>query len=88
MNAFDLRFTFATGFLLAAGAVLLPQDHGAGLETATEGRAQAELGSFGIDLSRRDLSVRPGDDFFSHASGTWLKNFELHIARKANVSGG
>ena len=81
MNAFDLRFTFATGFLLAAGAVLLPQDHGAGLETATEGRAQAELGSFGIDLSRRDLSVRPGDDFFSHASGTWLKNFELPADR-------
>jgi predicted metalloendopeptidase len=36
-----------------------------------------EIGTFGIDLSARDLSVKPGDDFFMYASGTWYKNFEL-----------
>jgi endothelin-converting enzyme/putative endopeptidase len=39
--------------------------------------AKAELGSFGIDLSARDESVKPGDDFFMYASGTWYKNYEM-----------
>lgn len=38
---------------------------------------KAELGSFGVDLSARDLSVKPGDDFFMYASGNWYKNYEL-----------
>ena len=36
-----------------------------------------ELGSFGIDLSNQDPSVRPGDDFFRFANGKWLDEFEL-----------
>lgn len=36
-----------------------------------------ELGSFGVDLSARDESVDPGDDFFRYASGNWYDNFEL-----------
>lgn len=40
-----------------------------------------ELGSFGIDLSSRDASVRPGDDFFRHANGLWLDSFELPADR-------
>ena len=27
-----------------------------------------------IDPANMDLSVRPGDDFYNYASGTWLKN--------------
>lgn len=38
---------------------------------------QPELGSFGIELSARNLAVKPGDDFFMHASGTWYDNFEM-----------
>ena len=34
----------------------------------------AKLGTWGVDLSARDLSVKPGDDFQKYASGTWLKN--------------
>lgn len=37
----------------------------------------AELGSFGVDLSARDESVDPGDDFFMYASGSWYDNYEL-----------
>ncbi len=36
-----------------------------------------ELGSFGVDLTAMDTSVKPGDDFFGYASGTWYKNYEL-----------
>ncbi|MEW9797506.1 M13 family metallopeptidase [Alteromonas sp. CYL-A6] len=40
-------------------------------------QGKAELGSFGVDLSARDESVKPGDDFFMYASGTWYQNYEL-----------
>ena len=40
-------------------------------------QGKAELGSFGVDLSARDLDVKPGDDFFMYASGTWYKNYEM-----------
>ena len=39
--------------------------------------AKAELGTFGVDLSARDLSIKPGDDFFMYASGNWYQNYEL-----------
>jgi len=36
-----------------------------------------ELGDFGVDLSARDLSVKPGDDFNRYVSGAWLKSYQL-----------
>ncbi len=39
--------------------------------------AGPELGSFGVDLSHQDDSVRPGEDFFRFANGKWLDSFEL-----------
>ncbi|HEY0503709.1 MAG TPA: M13 family metallopeptidase [Lysobacter sp.] len=36
-----------------------------------------ELGDFGVDLTARDLSVKPGDDFNAYVSGTWLKTYQL-----------
>src|SRR5450432_1761087 len=38
---------------------------------------KAELGDFGIDLSAMDRSIKPGDDFFAYANGTWDKNFVI-----------
>ena len=40
-------------------------------------KKSAELGRFGIELDARDESVKPGDDFFEYAGGTWYKNFEM-----------
>ncbi|TVZ38527.1 putative endopeptidase [Alteromonadaceae bacterium 2753L.S.0a.02] len=31
----------------------------------------------GIDLSKMDTSIRPQDDFYLYANGTWLKNTEI-----------
>ncbi len=39
--------------------------------------ARPKLGRFGIDLAGRDLSVKPGDDFFAYAGGTWMKNNQI-----------
>ncbi|WP_026375842.1 M13 family metallopeptidase [Aestuariibacter salexigens] len=44
---------------------------------AEQATGQAELGSFGVELDARDLNVKPGDDFFMYAGGTWYENFEL-----------
>ncbi|MEP6829171.1 MAG: M13 family metallopeptidase [Rhizomicrobium sp.] len=32
-----------------------------------------KLGSFGVDLTSIDKSVKPGDNFFLHVNGKWLK---------------
>ncbi len=40
-------------------------------ESSTSPRAE------GIDFNNMDLSVRPGDDFYSFVNGKWLKNTEI-----------
>ena len=47
----------------------------------TEVAAVPELGSFGVDTSYQDSSVRPGDDFFRFTNGRWLDTFELPADR-------
>ena len=32
---------------------------------------------FGVDLSARDTSVKPGDDFNRYANGKWLDSYQL-----------
>jgi putative endopeptidase len=39
--------------------------------------AGAAIGAWGVDLDNRDAAVRAGDDFFRHASGTWLDEYTL-----------
>ncbi len=34
-------------------------------------------GAWGVDLTARDETVRPGDDFFSYVNGRWLASYEL-----------
>ena len=36
-----------------------------------------ELGAWGVDLSAREETVAPGDDFNRYASGYWLDTFEI-----------
>ena len=39
--------------------------------------AKAHLGTWGVDLTARDMSVKPGDDFQKYASGTWLAKTDI-----------
>jgi putative endopeptidase len=43
-------------------------------QTAAPARAAPAIGSFGVDLTSIDPSVKPGDDFFGYVNGTWMKN--------------
>jgi len=47
------------------------------VQTAAPIRPKADIGDFGIDLDARDLSVKPGDDFYRYAGGTWFKNNQI-----------
>jgi len=40
-------------------------------------RPPAAIGAFGLDLSSRDLRVRPGNDFFRYMNGAWLATTEI-----------
>lgn len=35
------------------------------------------FGRFGLDLAGRDLNVKPGDDFFRHGGGTWMRTNQI-----------
>lgn len=50
--------------LLCSGAAAL----------AGSNSAAPTFGSWGIDLSAMDKSVKPGDDFYMYVNGTWYKN--------------
>ncbi len=44
---------------------------------SASGAVAPQLGSFGIALDNRDLSVKPGDDFDRYANGHWFDNYQL-----------
>ena len=48
--------------------------------------AQPSLGTWGVDLSAMDKSVRPGDNFFQFVNGTWLKTAKIPADRSSTGS--
>src|SRR5256885_8644093 len=60
----------AVGSCVAPGAAVPAPAPGA----AT---AHAQIGQWGVDLGSRDLSVKPGDDFYRYAEGHWLDTREI-----------
>ena len=43
-------------------------------------------GTWGVDISTRDLSVKPGDDFQRYAAGHWLDTEKLDEAVRADIA--
>jgi putative endopeptidase len=68
--------------LLAACAALVmtacSSDENAGAPpTAAPAAPKPALGTFGIDTSAMDTSVKPGDDFYRYVNGTWVSTFQM-----------
>lgn len=42
--------------------------------TAAQTSAKPTYGTYGFDTAGMDRSVKPGDDFYEYANGTWAKN--------------
>ena len=56
-----ITFVFATLACVACAA-------------ASAQTAKPAFGAWGFDLTGMDTSVKPGDDFFNYANGTWYRN--------------
>ena len=75
-------FERALGVMLAVTTAMVPmaavaQVTAASTAAATTTTGKAHLGTWGVDLSARDTSVKPGDDFQKYASGTWLAKTDI-----------
>jgi putative endopeptidase len=57
--------------------------------TPTTGSAPevVHFGTWGVDVSTRDLAVRPGDDFQRYASGKWMDTHEIPADKSQNGIG-
>lgn len=73
MNKSIIAITLATSLLAGCGTFEVNSD----LDKTVTIPKKAKLGSFGIDLSARNESIKPGDDFFMYASGTWYDNYVM-----------
>ncbi|MBQ4891582.1 M13 family metallopeptidase [Shewanella sp. MMG014] len=74
-----IAIALASTFLSACGSsdVKVNDTNKAEATVTKATNTHAELGDFGIDLTARNEAVKPGDDFFMYASGTWYDNFEM-----------
>jgi predicted metalloendopeptidase len=63
-----------TLLLVFASAIALSACSAQGGDNNAQAKAQAQGTGVGISLASMDKSVVPGDDFYSYANGTWLKN--------------
>lgn len=50
---------------------------------AAPAKAGPRYGSFGVDLAARDTAVKPGDDFWTYANGTWDKSTPIAADRQS-----
>jgi putative endopeptidase len=66
----SLYFLAASAAALSVAAVSNPAPLAA---QARQAPGTQKFGSWGVDLSARDTSVKPGDSFFDYANGGWFK---------------
>ena len=59
----------------------------AGLPLQVNAQAAAPARSAGIDIAGMDRAVKPGDDFFAYANGTWLEKTEIPADRSSYGAG-
>src|SRR6185295_17726817 len=48
--------------------------------------SRPKLGEWGVDLTSLDKVVKPGDNFFLHVNGGWLKTAEIPADRSSTGS--
>jgi putative endopeptidase len=76
--------------MLLACAALQPMQAIAQQQATVAGATapeQVHFGAWGVDISTRDLSVKPGDDFQRYAAGHWLDTHEIAADKSQNGIG-
>ena len=64
----------AASALARTAAIAHAQQPAPSTATPAPATAKPTYGSYGFDAAGMDPSVKPGDDFYLHANGTWAKN--------------
>lgn len=81
-----MRVLFRTALLSALLAftsiIGLLSESGVSQETTP-----SNLGRWGVDLTSRDPHVKPGDDFFAYANGSWLQKTEIPADQPSTSAG-
>jgi putative endopeptidase len=54
-----------------------PPSHPPAIKAAGAPKPQPQIGDVGLDLSARNLKIKPGDDFFGYANGAWMDSFQI-----------
>ena len=67
------KLLLAAAFLLAGTAPMLAGAAQSGHAPA----GKAQYGAWGVDLAGRDLSVKPGDDFWAYANQTFMRTHPI-----------
>jgi putative endopeptidase len=62
---------------------LFDSDQQAGSASAAGDVKAQRYGAWGLDTAGMDRSVKPGDDFFTYANGTWAKNTPIPADRSS-----
>jgi putative endopeptidase len=71
---------------LLMGAVALAAVAPSALQRGAPAAQKPTFGAWGVDLTGMDKSVKPGDDFFDYANGTWYANAVIPSDRTATGS--
>jgi predicted metalloendopeptidase len=89
-----LRIGLALGAILGAALLVAscskPNANNAASEQAPAAASSApapQANPHGIDLAGMDTSIKPGDDFFGFANGTWVKNTQIPPDRSTYGNG-
>ena len=78
-------FALMAALLASAAPAIAQQSASAGTSAAAP--KVVRFGSWGVDISARDTSVKPGDDFQRYASGNWLDTNEIPADKSQNGVG-
>jgi len=70
-----MRLAPVAAFVAAALVVACAQETAP--KPAAAAPAKPVFGTFGVDLTQMDTSVKPGDDFYRYVNGKWLDTTEI-----------
>src|SRR5689334_17461393 len=51
------------------------------LQSGAAPAGKPTIGKWGFDLAAMDPTIKPGDDFFRYANGTWMKTTQIPADR-------
>ena len=84
---FNRRVLRLGAVLLACSALPAIPANAQAPAAATSEPKEVHFGTWGVDLSSRDLSVKPGDDFQRYAAGKWLDANPIPADKSSNSIG-